>query len=86
MLEYLDQVQAMSNEFVTLLAEALGLPSNGLSAFYDTPEAMQHRAKVSILLRALIIRFNLLFRLLNTQLSMKLRRIKESVLITTQDS
>ena len=54
MLEYLDQVQAMSDEFVTLLAEALGLPPDGLSVFYDKPEAMQHRAKVCCVLMWLV--------------------------------
>ena len=47
MLKYLSQVQAMSFDFTGLLAEAFGLPPDGLAEFYDTPDAMQHWSKVS---------------------------------------
>lgn len=43
---YLDQVQHLADEFVTLLAEAIGLGPDGLAKFYDTAEKMQHRSKV----------------------------------------
>ncbi|TFK44049.1 iron/ascorbate oxidoreductase [Crucibulum laeve] len=43
---YLDQVDALGYEFSSLVAEALGLPADGLSHFYDVPELMQHRAKI----------------------------------------
>lgn len=43
---YLNQVQALSYEFSQLISEALGLPPATLLAFYDTPDQMQHRAKI----------------------------------------
>ncbi|KAF8710152.1 hypothetical protein AX14_013350, partial [Amanita brunnescens Koide BX004] len=43
---YLDQVTQLSYDFSSLIAEALGLPPDGLSKFYDEPSLMQHRAKV----------------------------------------
>lgn len=43
---YLQQVQALSYQFISLLAEAFGLPSDALNKFYDTDELMQHRGKV----------------------------------------
>ncbi|KAJ3850672.1 iron/ascorbate oxidoreductase [Lentinula lateritia] len=43
---YLSQVAALGTHFITLIAEALGLPPEGLSRFYDTPDRMQHRSKV----------------------------------------
>jgi isopenicillin N synthase-like dioxygenase len=43
---YLSQVAALGTTFVTLIAEALGLPPDGLSRFYDTPDRMQHRGKI----------------------------------------
>ena len=43
---YLDQVQDLSYKLSSLLAEAFGLPSNGLAHFYDTDELMQHRSKI----------------------------------------
>ncbi|KIK52160.1 hypothetical protein GYMLUDRAFT_50040 [Collybiopsis luxurians FD-317 M1] len=43
---YLSQVAALGTHFITLIAEALGLPPDGLSRFYDTPDRMQHRGKV----------------------------------------
>lgn len=43
---YLSQVAALGTTFITLIAEALGLPPDGLSRFYDTPDRMQHRGKV----------------------------------------
>lgn len=47
-LRYLDQVQKLSYEFISLIAEALGLQPDGLARFYDTDEFMQHRSKVRI--------------------------------------
>ena len=43
---YLSQVQNLSYEFISLLAEAFGLPPDGLAHFYDTDDLMQHRAKI----------------------------------------
>ena len=43
---YLDQVQDLSYKLSSLLAEAFGLPPNGLAHFYDTDELMQHRSKI----------------------------------------
>ncbi|KAJ7090785.1 hypothetical protein B0H15DRAFT_778937 [Mycena belliarum] len=43
---YLLQVQKLSYDFVGLLAEAFGLPSDALAQFYDRPEFMQHRGKI----------------------------------------
>ncbi|KAJ7618681.1 hypothetical protein FB45DRAFT_1033865 [Roridomyces roridus] len=43
---YLLQVQDLSYAFVRLMAEAFGLPADGLSQFYDTDERMQHRGKI----------------------------------------
>lgn len=45
--KYLTQVAALSYEFIGLVAEALGLPRDGLDQFYDAHEKMQHRSKVS---------------------------------------
>ncbi|ETW79865.1 hypothetical protein HETIRDRAFT_419510 [Heterobasidion irregulare TC 32-1] len=45
-LRYLDQVQKLSFEFISLIAEALGLQPDGLARFYDTDEFMQHRSKI----------------------------------------
>ncbi|KAG6331842.1 hypothetical protein ID866_7245 [Astraeus odoratus] len=44
--DYFLQVQALSYRFISLLAEAFGLPSNALAKFYDSDERMQHRGKV----------------------------------------
>jgi isopenicillin N synthase-like dioxygenase len=44
--EYLAQVQRLSYDFSSLLAEAFGLPSNALKKFYDTDPNMQHRSKI----------------------------------------
>ncbi len=44
--KYLEQVQELANNFVKVLAEALGLGPDGLSRFYDAPELMQHRSKM----------------------------------------
>ncbi|KAH7923163.1 Clavaminate synthase-like protein [Leucogyrophana mollusca] len=44
--KYLAQVQALSYQFISLLAEAFGLPADALNKFYDTDELMQHRGKV----------------------------------------
>ncbi|KAJ6573393.1 hypothetical protein DFH09DRAFT_1151730 [Mycena vulgaris] len=43
---YLLDVQALSYAFISLLAEAFGLPPDALSQFYDTDELMQHRGKI----------------------------------------
>ncbi|KAF9241863.1 hypothetical protein BU15DRAFT_87087 [Melanogaster broomeanus] len=43
---YLSHVQTLSYHFISLLAEAFGLPSDALDKFYDTDELMQHRGKV----------------------------------------
>lgn len=43
---YLQQVQALSYQFISLLAEAFGLPSDALNKFYDADKFMQHRGKV----------------------------------------
>ena len=43
---YLNQVQDLSYKLSSLLAEAFGLPPNGLAHFYDTDELMQHRSKI----------------------------------------
>lgn len=43
---YLAHVQQLSYRFISLLAEAFGLPSDALDKFYDTDELMQHRGKV----------------------------------------
>ncbi|KAK0213384.1 hypothetical protein DFS33DRAFT_1288721 [Desarmillaria ectypa] len=44
--KYLEQVQELADNFVKVLAEALGLGRDGLSRFYDAPELMQHRSKM----------------------------------------
>jgi hypothetical protein len=44
--KYLFQVQELSYQFVDLLEEAFHLAPGTLRSFYDTPERMQHRAKV----------------------------------------
>lgn len=46
MTEYLSQVETLANNFVRLMAEALGLGPDGLSHFYDSPDKMQHRSKL----------------------------------------
>ena len=43
---YLIQVQRLSMDFSSLVAEALGLGTDGLSPFYDEANSMQHRAKI----------------------------------------
>ncbi|KAF8157427.1 hypothetical protein K438DRAFT_1861527 [Mycena galopus ATCC 62051] len=43
---YLLEVQDLSYEFIGLLAEAFGLPSDSLKQFYDRDELMQHRGKI----------------------------------------
>jgi isopenicillin N synthase-like dioxygenase len=43
---YLLDVQKLSYEFIGLLAEAFGLPSDALAQFYDRDELMQHRGKI----------------------------------------
>ncbi|EPQ54797.1 Clavaminate synthase-like protein [Gloeophyllum trabeum ATCC 11539] len=47
MLRYLNQVEQLSYDFITLLSEAFGLSSDALDVFFDkSPGAMQHRGKV----------------------------------------
>ena len=46
MLTYLNQLVNLSYEFISLLAEAFGLPSDALSVFYDAAEDMHHRGKI----------------------------------------
>lgn len=43
---YLDQVEELGYKFCSLIGEAFGLGPEGLSAFFDVPELMQHRAKI----------------------------------------
>jgi len=43
---YFNHVQTLGDAFSSLVAEALGLGTNGLSRFYDSPELMQHRGKI----------------------------------------
>ncbi|KAF8577923.1 Clavaminate synthase-like protein [Ramaria rubella] len=44
---YISQVEDLSFEFASLLAEALGLPSDALDRFYDSPKkSMQQRCKI----------------------------------------
>jgi len=43
---YLAQVEDLSYKFNSLVAEAFGLGSDGLSQFFDIPPLMQHRAKI----------------------------------------
>jgi len=43
--QYFDQVTELSYAFVSLIAEALGLPPNGFANFFDKPEEMQHRVR-----------------------------------------
>lgn len=45
-LRYLAAVENLSNEFTGLVAEALGLPSDGLARFYGARDRIQHRSKV----------------------------------------
>jgi isopenicillin N synthase-like dioxygenase len=61
MLKYLSQVEALSYEFIKLLAEALGLKSDALSEFFDEPGNLQHRAKVRVFqLCTLCLKWNLI--------------------------
>jgi hypothetical protein len=53
-LRYLAAVESLSYEFTGLVAEALGLPSNGLARFYGARERMQHRSKVRVALPRVI--------------------------------
>jgi hypothetical protein len=46
-LRYLKAVEDLSNEFTELVAEAFGLPSDGLAQFYGArADRIQHRSKV----------------------------------------
>jgi hypothetical protein len=45
-LRYLAAVEDLSNEFTELVAEAFGLPSDGLAQFYGAHDRIQHRSKV----------------------------------------
>jgi hypothetical protein len=55
-LRYLGEVENLGYEFVQLVAEALGLPPDGLVQFYDVPERMQHRSKVRFVLSFFLLR------------------------------
>jgi isopenicillin N synthase-like dioxygenase len=46
LLRYIAQVRDLGYGFSKLIAEALGLPSDGLDHFYDSDDRMQHRVKV----------------------------------------
>lgn len=48
MLAYLKQVEALSYQFIELMAEAFGLKPGALRQFFDSPDVMQHRAKVNL--------------------------------------
>ena len=56
-LRYLGEVENLGYEFVQLVAEALGLPPDGLARFYDAPERMQHRSKVRFVRSSLLFLF-----------------------------
>ncbi|KAI0030372.1 Clavaminate synthase-like protein [Vararia minispora EC-137] len=45
-LEYLKQVTELSELFIQLVAEALGLPSDGLARFFDEKRGVMHRSKI----------------------------------------
>lgn len=48
-LRYLKAVENLSNEFTELVAEAFGLPSDGLAQFYGArADRIQHRSKVRL--------------------------------------
>lgn len=48
-LRYLKAVENLSNEFTGLVAEAFGLPSDGLAQFYGArANRIQHRSKVRL--------------------------------------
>ena len=48
-LRYLAAVETLSNEFTGLVAEAFGLPSDGLAQFYGArADRIQHRSKVRL--------------------------------------
>jgi isopenicillin N synthase-like dioxygenase len=44
--QYLNQVQDLSNQFTSLVAESFGLGPEGLAGFYDLPEKTQHWVKI----------------------------------------
>lgn len=44
--EYYARLTSLSYEFTELIAEALGLRPDGLSAFFEAPEHIQHRGKI----------------------------------------
>jgi isopenicillin N synthase-like dioxygenase len=44
--EYFDHVAKLSYSFISLLAEAFGLPPDALDGFYEAEENMQHRGKI----------------------------------------
>jgi isopenicillin N synthase-like dioxygenase len=47
-LRYLEAVENLSYEFIGFMAEALGLPPDGLAEFFDGQGHMQHRTKVRL--------------------------------------
>ena len=44
--DYFSKLETLSYELIGLIAEALGLPSSGLSEFFDQPGTLQHRGKI----------------------------------------
>jgi hypothetical protein len=48
MLLYLREVSSLSDAFIRLVAEALGLQADGLARFFDEPRGMMHRSKVRV--------------------------------------
>jgi isopenicillin N synthase-like dioxygenase len=45
-LTYMRELEELSYKFTSLMAEAFGLPPDGLDKFFDRSELMQHRGKV----------------------------------------
>jgi isopenicillin N synthase-like dioxygenase len=45
MQQYLQEVQDLGYEFISLVAESLGLPPTAFDAFYNPKSELQHRAK-----------------------------------------
>jgi isopenicillin N synthase-like dioxygenase len=43
--QYFDKVTELSYTFVSLIAEALGLPPDGFAKFFEKPEEIQHRVR-----------------------------------------
>ena len=79
---YLDHVKQQSYRFISLLAEAFGLPPGALSKFYDADELMQHRAKVRSQRRQDILMHRHASRSSSTRPTMGRPQIKVSVRTT----